>query len=131
MEYEVGLTTWSGLPAFSPEQRDYFFRRRAEMARDLREYLSAEDIRRMPIPFLCEDFITWRKNDLKTNRVNPVHLAILCGRASAKEEEEQRYDLECAREAELIPQETYDTLDFELKERKRKRLQCLRMLMKE
>lgn len=125
------METWSGYPAFSNEQREYFFRRRAEMAHSLRDYLNADDMKFMPIPFLCEDFITWRKRDLKTKSVNPVQLALICGRASAREEEERRYDLECAREADLIDAETYAELDAQLRDRRAKRLACLRGLMKE
>ena len=97
----------------------------------MREFLGADDLKRMPIPFLSEDFNTWRKNDIKTNRVNCVHLALLCSRASAAEEESMRYDLECARECELITPETYEELDARLKDRTQKRLHCMRGLMKE
>jgi hypothetical protein len=125
------METWSGFAAFSNEQREYFYRRRAEMAHSMRDYLSADDLKLMPIPFLCEDFVQWRKNDIKTKSVNPVQLALLCGRASAREEAERRYDLDCARDAELIDHETFVRFDADLRDRTAKRLACLRGLMKE
>jgi hypothetical protein len=45
------METWSGIPAFSNEHREYYNRRRAELSSKMREYIGCHDLARLPLPF--------------------------------------------------------------------------------
>jgi hypothetical protein len=123
------METYSGTPAFSQEQRDYYFRRRAELQKEFEMFEDCPELRRLPIPILRLPFVEWRKQDIRCSRANPVHLALLCAHASKKQELENIYELECAKESNNIDDELYETLLADVMDRKQRRLKALHGLM--
>jgi len=133
METETGIgwRTWSGYPAFSPEQREYYERRRREIAYKLREYLHSPDFYSLPIPFVTESFDEFRKRDVRMAWCNPVHLLLTCSEVSRKEERAHRYELECGLAAGFVSKEDYDEMNADLEQRKARRLADLRGMVQE
>jgi hypothetical protein len=125
------METWSGIPAFSNEHREYYNRRRAELSSKMREYIGCHDLARLPLPFLNETYNEFRIRDIKTRQCHPVQLSLLCGRASKKEEDDHSWELESAREADLVSPEDYAVMRADIDARKARRLACLHGLMKE
>lgn len=123
------METWSGQPAFSPEQRDYYFRRRAEIEKQFEMFEDCPELRRLPIPFLRLNFVEWRKQDIRCARVNPVHLALLCAESSKKQELTDLYELECAKEVNAIDDEIYESMLADVMDRRARRLKALCGLM--
>jgi hypothetical protein len=128
---EGAFTTFCGAPAFSPAQRDYYYRRRAEIAEILGDYANCPDTHLLPIPLLNMSFTEWRKRDIKAPRVNCVHLALMTGRASKIQEDENFQELQQAKELGLVDDETYAELHAEIMTRKNNRLRTLRGMVKE
>ena len=119
------METWSGLPAFSPEQRDYYFRRRAEITKQFEMFEDCPEMRRLPVSFLRHNFVEWRKHDIRCARVNPVHLALLCAESSKKQELNDLYELECAKEINAIDDEVYESMLADVMDRRARRLKAL------
>lgn len=128
---EGAFITYSGRPAFSLEQREYYHARRAQIAEILGDYANCPDTHLLPIPILNLSFTEWRKQDISAPRVNCVHLALLTGRASKKQEDENFQELQMAKECGLVDDETYALLHSEIMTRKNNRLRTLRGMMRE
>jgi hypothetical protein len=128
---EGAFTTFCGHPPFSQAQRDYYHRRRAEVAAILGDYADCPDTHRLPIPIMNMSFTEWRKRDIRAPRVNCVHLALMTGRASKIQEDENFEELQTAKENGLVDDETYATLHAEIMTRKNNRLRTLRGMVKE
>lgn len=125
------METNSGCPAFSQAQRDYYLARRAKIIDILGDYAYCQDASMLPIPILNLSFTEWRKQDIKVPKVNPVHLALMCGRSSKREEDENFQELEDARQCGAIDEETYNTLHAEVMTRKNNRIRALRGMVRE
>lgn len=125
------METYSGVPAFSPAQREYYETKRAEVLERFKAFEGDPDLYRLPIPFLTLSFTEWRKRDLKVARINPVHLALLCGRASKRQEDELEYELQCARDSDLVDEETYEKMHAEIVQRRESRIRELRGMVSE
>lgn len=118
MDY-TQLETFSGTPAFSSEQREYFYKRQDQIKNELGEFCYLDpDFKRFPMFFKYFNYQMFLKYDLKNKATHPIHLYMLTLQSFYKNYEIQIHDLKTKLEFQEITEDEYNDKLEELKHQK-------------
>ena len=108
MDYSV-LSTLSGTPAFSVEQRNYYNRKQREIKDTLGEFCYLDpEFKKFPMFTRYFDYQMFLKTDLKNQATHPIHLYMQTLQLFFKQCDQNEHDLKTQLEFNEITEEEYN-----------------------
>ena len=108
MDYSV-LSTLSGTPAFSNEQRQYYNRKQQEIKDTLGEFCYLDpEFKKFPMFTRYFDYQMFLKIDLKNQATHPIHLYMKTLQLFFKQCDQNEHDLKTQLEFNEITEEEYN-----------------------
>ena len=118
MDYTV-LETFSNKPAFSTEQREYFYTKQDEIKNTLGEFCYLDpEFKRFPMFSKYFDYQMFLKYDLKNKATHPIHLYMKTLQIFYRNYEIRLHDLKSKLEFDEITEDEYNEKLDELNHQK-------------